>query len=105
MKWKVSGSALVSITSTSIGRPTCSHAKALQWKYEEVDLATTKAGSAAEKVEVEVKHLKEARVPLVEFDMPTKKILDIQSQLEQLIGKNYYLHKVNIPELMMAMIC
>ncbi|GAB7358720.1 hypothetical protein MBLNU230_g3949t1 [Neophaeotheca triangularis] len=38
-------------------------------------------------------HLKEARVPLVEFDLPQKKILDIQSQLEMLIGKNYYLNK------------
>lgn len=39
-------------------------------------------------------HLKEARVPLVEFEIPPKKISDIQSQLEQLIGKNYYLNKV-----------
>lgn len=39
-------------------------------------------------------HLKEARVPLVEFEMPEKKILNIQSQLEMLIGKNYYLNKV-----------
>ncbi|GAB7355600.1 hypothetical protein MBLNU459_g6328t1 [Dothideomycetes sp. NU459] len=38
-------------------------------------------------------HLKEARVPLVEFEMPEKKILNIQSQLEMLIGKNYYLNK------------
>lgn len=40
-------------------------------------------------------HLKEARVPLVEFEIPPKKIVDIQSQLEQLIGKNYYLNKVH----------
>lgn len=40
-------------------------------------------------------HLKEARVPLVEFEIPPKKILDIQSQLEMLIGKNYYLNKVS----------
>ncbi|KAF1354661.1 putative ATP-dependent RNA helicase [Delphinella strobiligena] len=40
-----------------------------------------------------LKHLKEARVPLVEFEMPEKKILNIQSQLEMLIGKNYYLNK------------
>jgi ATP-dependent RNA helicase DDX18/HAS1 len=39
-------------------------------------------------------HLKEAKVPLVEFEIPPKKILDIQSQLEMLIGKNYYLNKV-----------
>ena len=41
-------------------------------------------------------HLKEAKVPLVEFEIPPKKILDIQSQLEMLIGKNYYLNKVSI---------
>jgi ATP-dependent RNA helicase DDX18/HAS1 len=40
-------------------------------------------------------HLKEAKVPLVEFELPPKKILDIQSQLEMLIGKNYYLNKVS----------
>nr|POE54358.1 atp-dependent rna helicase has1 [Quercus suber] len=38
-------------------------------------------------------HLKEAKVPLVEFEIPPKKIVDIQSQLEKLIGKNYYLNK------------
>ncbi|KAF2458642.1 ATP-dependent RNA helicase HAS1 [Lineolata rhizophorae] len=43
-----------------------------------------------------LKHLKEARVPLVEFEMPAKKILNIQSQLEMLIGKNYYLNKPGI---------
>jgi ATP-dependent RNA helicase DDX18/HAS1 len=42
-------------------------------------------------------HLKEARVPLVEFEIPAKKIVDIQSQLEALIGKNYYLNKVCSP--------
>jgi ATP-dependent RNA helicase DDX18/HAS1 len=42
-------------------------------------------------------HLKGARVPLVEFEIPPKKIVDIQSQLEQLIGKNYYLNKVSNP--------
>lgn len=40
-------------------------------------------------------HLKEAKVPLVEFEIPPKKILDIQSQLEMLIGKNYYLNKAS----------
>ncbi|KIW02689.1 ATP-dependent RNA helicase HAS1 [Verruconis gallopava] len=40
-----------------------------------------------------LKHLKEARVPLVEFDLPPKKILNIQSQLEKLINSNYYLNK------------
>lgn len=43
-------------------------------------------------------HLKEAKVPLVEFELPPKKILDIQSQLEMLIGKNYYLNKVSTNE-------
>jgi ATP-dependent RNA helicase DDX18/HAS1 len=32
-------------------------------------------------------------VPLVEFDLPPKKILNIQSQLEKLISSNYYLNK------------
>ena len=41
-----------------------------------------------------LQHLEEARVPLVEFEFPEKKILNIQSQLEQLVGKNYYLNKV-----------
>jgi len=44
-------------------------------------------------------HLKEAKVPLVEFELPPKKILDIQSQLEMLIGKNYYLNKVSFQKL------
>jgi ATP-dependent RNA helicase DDX18/HAS1 len=37
--------------------------------------------------------LKEARVPLVEFELPANKILNIQSQLEALVTKNYYLNK------------
>lgn len=41
-----------------------------------------------------LKLLKEARVPLVEFELPAKKILNIQSQLEKLISANYYLNKV-----------
>ncbi|KAF3007907.1 ATP-dependent RNA helicase [Curvularia kusanoi] len=40
-----------------------------------------------------LKLLKEARVPLVEFELPANKILNIQSQLEALINKNYYLNK------------
>jgi ATP-dependent RNA helicase DDX18/HAS1 len=44
-------------------------------------------------------HLKEAKVPLVEFEIPPKKILDIQSQLEMLIGKNFYLNKVSRSDL------
>ncbi|OAX81453.1 ATP-dependent RNA helicase HAS1 [Emergomyces africanus] len=35
----------------------------------------------------------EARVPVVEFDFPAKKIVNVQSQLEKLIGQNYYLNK------------
>lgn len=38
-------------------------------------------------------HLKAARVPVVEFEFPSSKIYNIQSQLEKLIGKNYYLHQ------------
>ncbi|KAF7554319.1 hypothetical protein G7046_g6845 [Stylonectria norvegica] len=38
-------------------------------------------------------HLKAARVPVVEFDFPAKKIVNVQSQLEKLIGQNYYLNK------------
>jgi len=41
-----------------------------------------------------LKSLQEARVPLVEFEFPEKKILNIQSQLEKLITSNYYLNKV-----------
>lgn len=41
-----------------------------------------------------LKHLKEARVPLVEFDFPAKRILNVQAQLEKLINQNYYLNKV-----------
>ena len=42
-----------------------------------------------------LKQLKEARVPLVEFEVPAKKILNVQSQLEKLIGQNYYLNKAS----------
>lgn len=31
---------------------------------------------------------------MVEFEFPQKKIIDIQSQLEKLIGQNYYLNQV-----------
>lgn len=41
-----------------------------------------------------LKHLKEARVPLVEFEFPSKRIMNIQPQLEKLISQNYYLNKV-----------
>jgi len=50
-----------------------------------------------------LKHLEEARVPLTEFEMPEKKVLNIQSQLEMLIGKNYYLNKVRMCESLLSM--
>ncbi|KAI5787092.1 dead box ATP-dependent rna helicase [Geopyxis carbonaria] len=40
-----------------------------------------------------LKYLKEARVPVVEFEFPAKKLVNVQSQLEKLIGENYYLNK------------
>ena len=40
-------------------------------------------------------HLKEARVPLEEFEFPANKLANIQTQLEKLIAQNYYLHKVS----------
>lgn len=44
-----------------------------------------------------LRHLTDAKVPLVEFEIQPKKIVDVQSQLEQLISKNYYLNKVCCP--------
>ncbi|KAF5020245.1 hypothetical protein F66182_7723 [Fusarium sp. NRRL 66182] len=38
-------------------------------------------------------HLKAARVPVVEFDFPANKIVNVQSQLEKLLNQNYYLNK------------
>ncbi|KAK3386747.1 P-loop containing nucleoside triphosphate hydrolase protein [Podospora didyma] len=38
-------------------------------------------------------HLKAAKVPVVEYDFPKNKILNVQSQLEKLIGQNYYLNQ------------
>ncbi|EFR02806.1 ATP-dependent RNA helicase has1 [Nannizzia gypsea CBS 118893] len=40
-----------------------------------------------------INHLREARVPVVEFEFPTKHIINIQSQLEKLISQNYYLNQ------------
>lgn len=40
-----------------------------------------------------LRFLKHAKVPLNEFAFPTNKLANIQSQLEKLIEKNYYLHK------------
>jgi ATP-dependent RNA helicase DDX18/HAS1 len=38
-------------------------------------------------------YLKEAKVPLHEFEIASSKLVNIQSQLESLVEKNYYLHK------------
>ncbi|XP_054827597.1 ATP-dependent RNA helicase DDX18 [Eublepharis macularius] len=40
-----------------------------------------------------LRYLKQARVPLNEFEFSWSKISDIQFQLEKLIEKNYFLHK------------
>lgn len=40
-----------------------------------------------------LKYLKEAKVPLNEYEFPTSKVANVQSQLERLIEKNYYLHQ------------
>ncbi|XP_056391088.1 ATP-dependent RNA helicase DDX18 [Hyla sarda] len=40
-----------------------------------------------------LRYLKQSKVPLSEFEFSWSKISDIQSQLEKLIEKNYYLHK------------
>uniref|UniRef100_A0A6S8JSP1 ATP-dependent RNA helicase n=1 Tax=Dunaliella tertiolecta TaxID=3047 RepID=A0A6S8JSP1_DUNTE len=40
-----------------------------------------------------LKYLKEARVPLNEYEFPTNKVSNVQSQLERLVEKNYYLHQ------------
>lgn len=41
-------------------------------------------------------YLKEAKVPIVEYEFPMKKIVNVSSQLEKLIGQNYYLNKVSV---------
>ena len=38
-----------------------------------------------------LRYLKQAKVPLNEYDFPMKKVANVQSQLEKLIEKNYYL--------------
>ncbi|XP_020828582.1 ATP-dependent RNA helicase DDX18 [Phascolarctos cinereus] len=40
-----------------------------------------------------LRYLKQVKVPLSEFEFSWSKISDIQSQLEKLIEKNYFLHK------------
>lgn len=40
-----------------------------------------------------LRYLKKAKVPLNEYEFPTTKIANIQSQLEKLIKNNYHLHQ------------
>eukprot|EP00199_Chlamydomonas_sp_CCMP681_P001441 CAMPEP_0119103100 /NCGR_PEP_ID=MMETSP1180-20130426/1639_1 /TAXON_ID=3052 ORGANISM="Chlamydomonas cf sp, Strain CCMP681" /NCGR_SAMPLE_ID=MMETSP1180 /ASSEMBLY_ACC=CAM_ASM_000741 /LENGTH=619 /DNA_ID=CAMNT_0007087537 /DNA_START=65 /DNA_END=1924 /DNA_ORIENTATION=- len=40
-----------------------------------------------------LKYLKEAKVPLNEYEFPTHKVANVQAQLERLVEKNYYLHQ------------
>ncbi|PSC68006.1 ATP-dependent RNA helicase HAS1 [Micractinium conductrix] len=40
-----------------------------------------------------LKYLKAAKVPLNEYEFPTSKLSNVQSQLERLVEKNYYLHQ------------
>ncbi|KAJ7597677.1 DEAD-domain-containing protein [Mycena floridula] len=40
-----------------------------------------------------LRYLKEAKVPLNEFSFPADRIQNIQTQLEKLLTKNYYLHQ------------
>ncbi|PFH34248.1 DEAD/DEAH box ATP-dependent RNA helicase [Besnoitia besnoiti] len=42
-----------------------------------------------------LRYLKQAGVPLNEYTFPSNKIANVQSQLERLIEKNYYLHKAS----------
>ncbi|EDO16499.1 hypothetical protein Kpol_513p15 [Vanderwaltozyma polyspora DSM 70294] len=41
-----------------------------------------------------LRYLKAAKVPLNEFEFPTNKIANVQSQLEKLISSNYHLHQI-----------
>ncbi|TPX34004.1 hypothetical protein SmJEL517_g03243 [Synchytrium microbalum] len=40
-----------------------------------------------------LRFLKQAKVPLNEYQFPQSKVANVQSQLEKLVEKNYYLHK------------
>ena len=40
-----------------------------------------------------LRYLKQAKVPLNEYEFPTNKVSNIQSQLEKLVEKNYYLNR------------
>ena len=37
--------------------------------------------------------LQAAKVPLNEYEFPTNKVANVQSQLEKLVENNYYLHQ------------
>ncbi|CCE65567.1 hypothetical protein TPHA_0L02160 [Tetrapisispora phaffii CBS 4417] len=41
-----------------------------------------------------LRYLKAAKVPLNEYEFPTNKIANVQSQLEKLIKSNYHLHQI-----------
>lgn len=41
-----------------------------------------------------LRYLKAAKVPLNEYEFPSNKIANVQSQLEKLIKSNYYLHQI-----------
>ncbi|KAL1897923.1 ATP-dependent RNA helicase [Sporothrix stenoceras] len=38
-------------------------------------------------------YLRDARVPVVEYEFPTNKVISVQSQLEKLMSQNHYLHQ------------
>lgn len=40
-----------------------------------------------------LKYLRQAKVPLSEYEFPPSKLANVQAQLEKLVSKNYYLHK------------
>jgi ATP-dependent RNA helicase DDX18/HAS1 len=40
-----------------------------------------------------LRYLRDAKVPLNEYEFPDSKIVNVQSQLERLVARNYYLHK------------
>ena len=40
-----------------------------------------------------LKYLRQAKVPLSEYEFPPNKLANVQAQLEKLVSKNYYLHK------------
>lgn len=40
-----------------------------------------------------LKYLRQAQVPVSEYEFPSSKLANVQAQLEKLVAKNYYLHK------------